>query len=163
MGWVIWIGVIAAALLALARTRASAQVWVIAVAIALTILGVSGYLWFLPGLLLWGILLCAVALVKLPDFRRKWVSAPMRDYIKRVLPPMSQTEKTAIQAGGVWWEAELFRGDPQWNKLLNTPAPRLTEEEQAFLNGPVEQLCKMLDEWQITHELRDLPPEIWLS
>ncbi|MDQ3796896.1 MAG: acyl-CoA dehydrogenase [Pseudomonadota bacterium] len=161
MGWVIWIGVIAAALLALVRTRASAQVWVIAVAIALTILGVSGYLWFLPGLLLWGILLCAVALVKLPDLRRKWVSAPMRDYIKRVLPPMSQTEKTAIQAGGVWWEAELFRGDPQWNKLLNTPAPRLTEEEQAFLNGPVEQLCKMLDEWQITHELRDLPPEIW--
>ncbi|MGH8502513.1 MAG: acyl-CoA dehydrogenase [Gammaproteobacteria bacterium] len=161
MGWVIWIGVIAAALFALARTRASLKVWTAALAVALVLLGLSGYLALLPGVVLWGLLLSVVVPMNFPGPRRKFVSAPLRDYVSRVLPPMSQTEKTAIQAGGVWWDAELFQGNPQWNNLLNTPAPRLTEEEQTFIDGPVETLCRMLDDWQITHELHDLPPDVW--
>ena len=74
---------------------------------------------------------------------------------------MSQTEKEAIDAGTVWWDADLFSGKPDWNKLLATPAPRLSAEEQAFLDGPVEELCAMCNDWEITHERLDLPPHVW--
>ena len=81
--------------------------------------------------------------------------------MRRVLPPISDTEREAIEAGTIWWEAELFQGNPDWNKLLEIPAPGLSDEEQAFMDGPVEQLCEMLDDWQITHQLNDLPREVW--
>src|SRR5437660_2904336 len=80
---------------------------------------------------------------------------------RRILPDMSQTEKEAIDAGTVWWDADLFSGRPDWDKLLAVRAPRLSPEEQAFLAGPVEELCAMCDDWQITHELRDWPPHVW--
>ncbi len=74
---------------------------------------------------------------------------------------MSRTEKEAIDAGTTWWEGELFQGKPDWKKLHNYPQPRLTAEEQAFLDGPVEEACRMANDFQITHELADLPPELW--
>ncbi len=74
---------------------------------------------------------------------------------------MSRTEQDALEAGGIWWDGELFSGMPDWRKLLRLPPPQLTPEEQAFLDGPVEELCRMLDDWQITHELLDMPPEVW--
>ncbi|GAL26876.1 butyryl-CoA dehydrogenase [Vibrio variabilis] len=74
---------------------------------------------------------------------------------------MSQTEKEALDAGTVWWEAELFKGKPDWQKLQNITPSKLTEEEQAFLDGPVNEVCAMVNDFQITHELADLPPEIW--
>ena len=77
------------------------------------------------------------------------------------MPPMSTTEKEAIDAGTTWWEGDLFRGAPDWNKLHSYPKPRLTEEEQAFIDGPVEEACRMANDFQITHELADLPPELW--
>src|SRR2546430_3301816 len=80
---------------------------------------------------------------------------------RRILPDMSQTEKEAIDAGTVWWDADLFSGRPDWDKLLAVRAPRLSPEEQAFLDGPVEELCAMCNDWQITHELQDLPPHVW--
>jgi acyl-CoA dehydrogenase len=78
-----------------------------------------------------------------------------------VLPSLSATEREAIEAGDVWWDADLFSGNPDWAKLLATPPAVLSAEEQAFLDGPVEELCGMLDDWKITWELRDLPPEVW--
>ncbi|MDA8109588.1 MAG: acyl-CoA dehydrogenase [Betaproteobacteria bacterium] len=80
---------------------------------------------------------------------------------RRILPDMSQTEKEAIDAGTVWWDADLFSGEPDWAKLLAVPEPRLTPEEQAFLDGPVEELCALCDDWEITHERQDLPPDVW--
>lgn len=74
---------------------------------------------------------------------------------------MSRTEKEAIDAGTTWWEGDLFQGKPDWKKLHNYPQPRLTAEEQAFLDGPVEEACRMANDFQITHELADLPPELW--
>jgi acyl-CoA dehydrogenase len=74
---------------------------------------------------------------------------------------MSDTEREALEAGDVWWDAELFTGNPDWSKLLDMPAATLSAEEQAFLQGPVEQLCGLLDDWRINWELRDLPPEVW--
>ncbi|CSB59827.1 Acyl-CoA dehydrogenase%2C short-chain specific [Vibrio cholerae] len=80
---------------------------------------------------------------------------------KKVLPAMSQTEKEALEAGTVWWEAELFKGKPDWKKLHNIQAPKLSAEEQAFLDGPVNEVCAMVSDYQVTHELADLPPEVW--
>lgn len=73
---------------------------------------------------------------------------------------MSETEREAIEAGDVWWDADLFAGDPDWSKLLAIPPATLSADEQAFLAGPVEELCAMLDDWQINQD-RDLPPEVW--
>src|SRR6186713_3172344 len=80
------------------------------------------------------------ALLNIPLLRRKIVSDRILAIYRRILPDMSQTEKEAIDAGTVWWDADLFSGKPDWDKLLATPAPRLNAEEQAFLDGPVEEL-----------------------
>ncbi|MCA2423543.1 acyl-CoA dehydrogenase family protein, partial [Vibrio alginolyticus] len=72
-----------------------------------------------------------------------------------------QTEKEALDAGTVWWEAELFKGKPEWEKLHAIQAPKLSAEEQAFLDGPVNEVCAMVSDFQVTHELADLPPEVW--
>ncbi len=95
------------------------------------------------------------------NWRLKWLSAPLMKLFRKVTPTMSRTEQEALEAGSVWWDGELFSGKPQWKKLLNLPAPRLSKEEQAFLDGPVETLCNMLDDWQITQEDHDLPEPVW--
>src|SRR5258708_32788954 len=95
------------------------------------------------------------------SLRRDWLSQPIVRGARRVLRSLSATEREAIEAGDVWWDADLFSGNPDWAKLLATPPAQLSAEEQAFLDGPVEELCGMLDDWTITWELRDLPPEVW--
>lgn len=94
-------------------------------------------------------------------FRQKYISNILFKYIKKVMPPISDTERAAIEAGTVWWEAELFQGNPDFDKLLNYKKPTLTDEEKAFIDGPVNELCGLIDDWQITHELQDLPPNVW--
>ena len=89
------------------------------------------------------------------------VSNPLLKIFRKALPQISQTEQEALDAGTIWWDGELFSGKPDWNKLLAYPKPQLSAEEKAFLDGPVEQLCEMLDEWKITRELHDLPPSVW--
>ena len=94
------------------------------------------------------------------SWRRQLISDPLFSWFKKALPALSQTEKEALEAGTVWWDAELFSGRPKWQKLLATPKPQLTAEEQAFLDGPVETLMGMLDDWQI-HEQKNLSSEVW--
>ena len=95
------------------------------------------------------------------SFRRDWITKPIFRWARHVLPSLSDTEREAIEAGDVWWDADLFTGNPDWAKLLAFPPAALSPEEQAFLDGPVDELCRMLDDWQINWELRDLPPEVW--
>ena len=95
------------------------------------------------------------------SLRRTVISDRILPVLRRAMPAMSQTEREALEAGTVWWDAELFSGRPDWRKLLETPAPRLTAEEQAFIDGPVDELCRMLDDWRITQEDFDLPPNVW--
>jgi acyl-CoA dehydrogenase len=142
----------------LAYRRASLLVWTAAAAVLLLAIQLTG-----AGLspVPWAIFAVIAGLLNLKPLRRLVLSKPLLSWFKSVLPPMSQTEKDAIDAGTVWWDAELFTGRPNWNMLLRTPAAELTAEEQAFLDGPVEELCRMLDEWQINRELDDLPPEAW--
>ncbi len=110
-------------------------------------------------------LLLPLAIILLPfnllPLRRAIFSRPVLQIFQKVMPPMSRTEKEAIDAGTTWWEGDLFRGNPDWQKLHNYPQPRLTEAEQAFIDGPVEEACRMANDFQITHETADLPPELW--
>ena len=80
---------------------------------------------------------------------------------RKVMPPMSQTEREALEAGTVWWDGELFSGRPDWKRLLATPPPSLTAEEQRFLDEETEALCAMTTDWEATQRLRDLPPHVW--
>ncbi|MDU7305411.1 MAG: acyl-CoA dehydrogenase [Escherichia coli] len=120
-------------------------------------LGVAG-LWSA-----WVLVPLAIILVpfNFAPMRKSMISAPVFRGFRKVMPPMSRTEKEAIDAGTTWWEGDLFQGKPDWKKLHNYPQPRLTAEEQAFLDGPVEEACRMANDFQITHELADLPPELW--
>lgn len=95
------------------------------------------------------------------SFRRDTITKPIFSWARGVLPAMSDTEREALEAGDVWWDADLFTGNPDWSKLLKVPQARLTEEERAFLDGPVGELCTMLDEWKIFWEWRDLPQDVW--
>ncbi|MDN5935824.1 MAG: acyl-CoA dehydrogenase, partial [Nitrosospira sp.] len=97
----------------------------------------------------------------IPPLRRALISNGLLKIFRKTLPQVSQTEQEALDAGTVWWDGDLFSGKPDWNKLLAYPKPKLSADEKAFLAGPVEQLCAMLDEWRITRELHDLPPHVW--
>jgi acyl-CoA dehydrogenase len=131
--------VLLAAYTALATSTVPAGVW-------------KGFLW---------LLLAALWLLNARGLRKALLTRPfMRAYL-RLLPKMSQTEKEALEAGTVWWDGELFTGAPAWHKLMSAQRPQLSSAETEFLAGPCEELCRMLDEWHITHELGDLPPEVW--
>jgi acyl-CoA dehydrogenase len=107
------------------------------------------------------VLYAALIIPNLPDFRREKITRPALNIYRTMLPSMSDTEREALEAGNTWWDGELFSGMPDWDKLISFPAPKLSDEEQAFLDGPCEELCGMLDDWDISHERGDLPPEAW--
>jgi acyl-CoA dehydrogenase len=110
--------------------------------------------------LLW--LMFAVLFVpNMPEYRREKITRPALGAYRKLLPSMSDTEREALEAGNVWWDGELFSGMPNWDRLTAFPAPQLSDEEQAFFDGPCEQLCAMLDNWDIAHERADMPPEVW--
>jgi len=125
----------------------------------------AAYLWFGAPAGVWkgflGLLLAGLWLLNVRPLRQALITRPfMKTYLK-LLPPMSQTEKEALEAGTVWWDGELFTGAPRWRKLLAAQPPQLSAEERAFLDGPCEELCRLLDDWNITHERGDLPPQVW--
>lgn len=128
-----------------------------ALLVGYTVLG-AGPAWW--KVLLW-VLYLPHLLLNVRPLRRSLISRRFLWLYKRMLPPMSSTEREALEAGTVWWDGELFTGGPNWNKLLSAKAPTLTAEEQAFIDGPCEELCRMIDDWDITHRRADLPPEVW--
>jgi Acyl-CoA dehydrogenase, N-terminal domain len=119
--------------------------------------GTPAGLW--KGLLL--LMLIVMWLFNVRPLRKALISRPFLKAYLRMLPTMSATEREALDAGTVWWDGELFTGKPDWDRLLKTPAARMTPEEQAFLDGPTEELCAMVDDFDVTHRRADLPPEAW--
>jgi acyl-CoA dehydrogenase len=123
------------------------------------------YVFLGDGHWLWKILLLgmygAMLVPNLIEFRREKITKPLLAVYRSMLPSMSDTEREALEAGNVWWDGELFSGMPQWDRLMSYPAPQLSEEEQAFLDGPCEKLCEMVDDWDICHERADMPREVW--
>ena len=157
-GWIALVSV--AALLYLAYKRLSLLAFtatVVALLVAYTVLGKPPVAW---AAVLWtGAAL--LALFNIRPLRKAWVTRPFLKVYRRMLPSMSDTEREALEAGTVWWDGELFTGKPDWSKLLGAKAPQLTAEEQAFLDGPCEELCGMIDDFDITHRRGDMPPEVW--
>lgn len=126
-----------------------------------TVLMAIGSLFNVIGIVSW-LLFAVIALpLNIDTIRQQFISMPLLALFKKIMPQMSITEQEAIDAGTTWFDADLFRGDPDWKKLHNYPRPRLSVQEQTFLDGPVEEICAMVNDWHITHELADLPPEIW--
>ena len=111
--------------------------------------------------LIWLPVLLSLTLINLPNIRRKLITKPIMGILKTNLPQISRTEQEALDGGNVWWDAELFSGKPDWTRLRDLSISTLSKEEQAFLDGPVNTLCEMLDDWKITHELQDLPTAVW--
>lgn len=129
--------------------------------VSFTILMVVGTFFQVISFFSW-ILFAVIAIpLNVADIRKQYITKPLLTIFKGIMPEMSNTEQEAIDAGTTWFEAELFRGTPDWKKLHNYPKPRLSPEEQAFLDGPVEVVCRMTDDWETTHELADLSPEVW--
>ncbi len=112
-------------------------------------------------LLLWLIFDAVFITLNFPAIRKRVFSSVVFKIMKQMLPQMSQTEREALEAGNTWWDAELFSGNPDWKVLLDLPAAKLSAEEQAFIDGPVDTLCSMIDDWDITRNRFDLPKEVW--
>ncbi|WP_151822857.1 acyl-CoA dehydrogenase [Acinetobacter oleivorans] len=115
-----------------------------------------------PWALILGIPLIALSIIILfAPLRFNLITKPAYKTLANSMPSISTTEQEALEAGTSWWEKELFMGAPDWSQFEKYPYPTLSEEEQSFIDNEVELLCSMLNEWEIHHHLKDLPPEVW--
>jgi acyl-CoA dehydrogenase len=158
---IVWIGLFFAVLWVVFYVRLSLLAGTATLAAVLLVVnlwaGASG----LTQTLHWAVFLLIVVPLNLPMLRRMLLNDRVLAIFRKIMPSMSSTEREALEAGSVWWDGELFSGKPDWNRLLETPAPKLSPEERAFIDGPTDTLCAMIDDWHITQEDRDLPPEVW--
>ncbi len=160
MSSVVWFLIFLAGGLALAYQRVSLLTATVAYGAALFVYALLGN-GSLPWMIVSWLVLAGLVLLNIDAIRMRFITRPFLRTYRRMLPSMSQTEKDALEAGTVWWDGELFTGGPDWEKLLSAAAPKLSSEEQAFLDGPCEELCRMIDDWEITHRRADLPPHLW--
>lgn len=156
----LWILVLVVGIAYLAHRRVAPLPALGVVAVYLLAMGAWSHApgWLL--LIFWVLIALVAAPLLLPDLRRQYFTKPLFSWFQKVLPPMSETERDAIDAGTVWWDGELFSGRPDWDKLLAYPKAQLTEEEQEFIDGPTEELCAMVSDWEIGQAM-DLPPAAW--
>ena len=167
MATLVFLVLVIAAVLTLGMQKAPVWAWAAAVGV-LTFIWRSGMLsggmaphgFGLSELLTW-LPFTGLALLAIPALRRQFVVAPAFAMVQKILPKVSDTEAQALDAGTVGFDAEIFSGNPDWAKLQAIPPVQLTAEEQAFLDGPTEDLCHMIDDWQIRHANREIPEPIW--
>lgn len=157
MQTLLWFLTLLAALGAVSYFRLQLLHATLAVGAAIFIGSSFGYM----GELTWLLYLLIAVPLNVASIRQQQISAPILKIYRKIMPEMSSTEQEAIDAGTVWWDGEIFSGDPDWNSLHRIPQARLTAEEQAFLDGPVEEACRMVDQWDIHHKRSDLSPELW--
>lgn len=146
---------------ALAYHSASALVWSVVVGVGLVVGSVTGAIGGVLAGMVWLAFIAFAVIANSKALRVALLSSPMFSTYKKLLPQMSSTEQEALEAGTVWWDGDLFSGKPDWNKWLAVPRATLSAEEQAFIAGPTNELCSMLNEWNVTHEAHDLPPNVW--
>lgn len=157
LAWVILLGVVGA----LAFYRQKPLLWIPVSGVLLAfysgIHAISYIALFFFGLI-W--LLASLAMV-MPQWRMRYISLPFLYWFRKQQPPLTQAERIALDAGGVWWEKAFFSGDPDWSELEKLPTPKLTAEEQAFMDNQVNTLCALLDDWTMVHEDQDMPQVVW--
>lgn len=155
-----WFCVVFFGAMMLAFQRAALIIWTISLGLILLLYtAISGLGWF--GYLFWLLYLGLLLPFTVPAIRRQVLTRHFFGIYQKIKPGMSRTEQEALDAGTVTWEGDLFCGKPDWYQFQQLPVAKLTDEEKAFLDGPCEQLASMLNDWQITHELADLPEDIW--
>jgi acyl-CoA dehydrogenase len=139
----------------------SLLVWTLAMAAGFIVLAATGSVPLL-GLVAIGLIFAAIVVpLNVTPWRQLLISGPFLKQFRRMLPEISETEQVALDAGTVGWEGELFAGRPDWKLLKKQPYLSLTVEEQAFLDGPVDEICHKLNNWEVTHTDADLSPETW--
>ncbi|MBA2656252.1 MAG: acyl-CoA dehydrogenase [Tatlockia sp.] len=153
------LGVVSLAILLLTK-QASLIVWSITFAMVALLFERYGSPAVITQILL-ATIFTVLILFTVKPLRRKLISQYLFQKVAKVMPSMSSTEREALGAGTVGWEGDLFSGNPDFKVLLSAPVVKLTAEEQVFLDGPVNELCRMIDDWEITHVLTDMPPEMW--
>lgn len=153
--------VVLTVILLLAFFRASIWSWLLAIVIIVPVVAMQSRISDEALKMIYITLGVIVLVLGVPSLRRLLVSSFILKVFKKILPQVSKTEQEALDAGTVWWDGELFSGHPNWAKLLAYPKPALSAEEQSFLDNEVEQLCAMIDDWDITHVRQDLPPQVW--
>ena len=136
-------------------------IWSSVLGAVLLIFTFSGIAGLAVLIIIWALFLAVVVPLNLPQIRHKYISQPLLEFMRNAMPNISKTEQEALDAGKTWWESDLFSGEPDYSKIRDLPASKLSDEEQAFIDGPVEELCAMLDDWQITQEDHDLPKPVW--
>jgi acyl-CoA dehydrogenase len=144
----------------LAYAGASLLIWTAVYAVGYAALLATAVVGSLGGIVL-ALPLLGLAFFNLVPLRRAVLTKPVMAVFKKVLPELSSTEREALEAGEPWWEAEMFRGRPNWKTLLDFQYTPLTPEEQSFLDNEVETVCKMMDDWKADFEDKDLTPEVW--
>ena len=135
--------------------------WSAAMSAAIVVLAATGSIPLVPLIVITAIFAMIAIPLNVRPWRQQLISTPFLRQFRRMLPEISETEQVALDAGTVGWEGELFAGKPDWKILKKQPYLALTVEEQAFIDGPVEELCHMLNSWEITHNDADLNPETW--
>ncbi len=160
MSIVLLTGILAAGFCVLALIRVPMWTWAaFAAAAAFSLVALLGsgpvmqFVFFAPALVL--------AAFSVPFLREKIISRPLYEGLRRTFPAISDTEREALAAGTVGWDAQLFSGTPDWARLKSIPSVHLLPEERAFLDGPTQELCAMIDDWDMRHTRRDVSPEVW--
>jgi len=160
---ILFLAIIVATLVVLVYNRFPLLICVGILAAITVILTEQRLVWPTPSWFRWtyGILTVTLLGFGIKPLRRLLISNRLLGLYRKLLPKMSATEREALEAGTVWWEGEIFSGRPRWRRLLKVQRPGLSEREQAFLDGPVEALCRMLNDWEICDHYRKLPKPIW--
>ncbi len=112
-------------------------------------------------IILWVIWFIVALLLLISPLRYLLITKPFLRWFQREEPPLSVAEQQVLDAGGIWWEGQLFSGEPDWQSLFSLGKLNLNEIEQAFLDNQVSALCDLLDEWRISYVDYDLSPEAW--
>ncbi|HDL17120.1 MAG TPA: acyl-CoA dehydrogenase, partial [Rhizobiales bacterium] len=166
MSALIFLFVCLAALVWLALRQAPLSIWAATIAV-LTLIAQFGLPYSEPLVSLAGgafagwVVAGVMAAFSIRPVRQALVIRPAYGALKKIMPKVSATEREALEAGTIGWDAELFGGAPDWQRLRDIPPMSLSAEERAFIDGPTEELCRMVDDWDIRHIRKDIPEEVW--
>ena len=157
MNELLWLLIVIGVYGVTAYKQTSSQTTLIATVVAMVVGTSAGGI----GTIAWIVYAIVVVPLAYSPFRKGYITPKLLAFYKSVMPEMSTTEQEAIDAGTVWWDGDIFSGKPDWQKFHAISQPRLTTEEQAFINGPCEVVSRMADEWQINHVDADMSDEVW--
>ncbi len=161
MNFLILLGTFLAVTFLCSYLKTNLKTWTIATAIVMALVSWKFSFGWLSLSLIWLIFIAVAAILNIKSIRQQLITAPFLKFYKKALPKLSETERIALESGTVSWDGELFSGKPNFKKLHEIPAPQLSSDEQAFIDGPVAELCSMVDEYEINHVKGDMPKEVW--